>query len=154
MRIEDDKDYFVCDHCTGIHVPSANDDGIRVLGQPAPQCCPVCNVALEHAAISGRRILYCLKCRGILVKMGVFLELVADLRARSGQTIVPRSPAKPKELRRRIHCPECQRRMHTHRYAGPGGIVIDACSKCYLDWLDYGELQRVARAPDTPPDAS
>jgi Zn-finger nucleic acid-binding protein len=37
--------------------------------------------------------------------------------------------------------------MDTHYYAGPGNIVIDDCSFCHLNWLDYGELQRITRAP-------
>ena len=36
--------------------------------------------------------------------------------------------------------------MDTHPYGGPGNIVIDNCAGCELNWLDYGELQRVGRA--------
>jgi Zn-finger nucleic acid-binding protein len=37
--------------------------------------------------------------------------------------------------------------MDTHYYAGPGNIVIDDCSGCRLNWLDYGELARIIHAP-------
>jgi Zn-finger nucleic acid-binding protein len=38
--------------------------------------------------------------------------------------------------------------MHTHPYAGGGNIVIDNCPRCALNWLDVGELEQVARAPE------
>ena len=31
---------------------------------------------------------------------------------------------------------------------GPGNVIIDTCESCSLNWLDYGELQRIVRAPD------
>ena len=33
-------------------------------------------------------------------------------------------------------------------YGGPGNVIIDTCEHCSLNWLDYGELQRIVRAPD------
>jgi Zn-finger nucleic acid-binding protein len=27
-------------------------------------------------------------------------------------------------------------------------MIIDTCEHCSLNWLDYGELQRIVRAPD------
>jgi Zn-finger nucleic acid-binding protein len=38
--------------------------------------------------------------------------------------------------------------MDTHPYCGPGNVIIDTCESCSVNWLDYGELQRVIRAPD------
>jgi Zn-finger nucleic acid-binding protein len=38
--------------------------------------------------------------------------------------------------------------MDTHYYAGPGNVVIDSCSRCCLNWFDYGELRRIASAPE------
>jgi Zn-finger nucleic acid-binding protein len=38
--------------------------------------------------------------------------------------------------------------MDTHFYEGPGNIIIDDCSRCFLNWLDQGELMRVVHAPD------
>jgi Zn-finger nucleic acid-binding protein len=37
--------------------------------------------------------------------------------------------------------------MDTHFYGGPGSIVIDNCAECEVNWLDRGELRRVALAP-------
>jgi Zn-finger nucleic acid-binding protein len=38
--------------------------------------------------------------------------------------------------------------MITHRYGGPGNVIIDSCERCQANWLDYGELARIVRAPD------
>jgi Zn-finger nucleic acid-binding protein len=38
--------------------------------------------------------------------------------------------------------------MDTHPYGGPGNVIIDTCENCSLNWLDYGELQHIVRAPD------
>jgi len=37
--------------------------------------------------------------------------------------------------------------MLGHFYGGPGNIVLDTCEACQVNWLDPGELQRIARAP-------
>ena len=37
--------------------------------------------------------------------------------------------------------------MSTHRYLGPGNIIIDTCGTCNLIWLDYGELNKAVNAP-------
>jgi Zn-finger nucleic acid-binding protein len=31
---------------------------------------------------------------------------------------------------------------------GPGNVVIDTCERCRVNWLDSGELRRIAVAPD------
>jgi Zn-finger nucleic acid-binding protein len=36
--------------------------------------------------------------------------------------------------------------MDTHFYGGPGNIIIDDCDRCSLNWLDAGELMRIALA--------
>lgn len=147
MRLESDKDYFTCDFCKNIYFPEKNEDGVRVLGETSPSACPICAIPLVHAAVSNERILYCSRCRGMLIRMDIFAALVDDLRARrDGSTAIPHPPD-PSELRRRISCPQCHRQMDTHYYCGPGNVVIDDCSQCGLDWLDYGELMRLTRAP-------
>jgi Zn-finger nucleic acid-binding protein len=40
--------------------------------------------------------------------------------------------------------------MISHLYGGPGNVVIDSCERCLVNWLDAGELQRIAAAPDSP----
>jgi Zn-finger nucleic acid-binding protein len=39
--------------------------------------------------------------------------------------------------------------MIAHLYAGPGNVVIDSCEQCQVNWLDGGELRRIALSPDT-----
>ena len=34
-------------------------------------------------------------------------------------------------------------------YGGPGNVVIDTCERCLVNWLDPGELRRIAIAPDS-----
>lgn len=145
LRLEPDKDYLICDYCTAMHFPEPNSDGVRVLGEKAAELCPVCKVELTHAAHSGMRLLWCERCRGMLVLMDVFLALMDALRPAPGRIVV--RPPNPRELNRQLQCPHCHRAMNTHHYAGPGSIVIDSCSECHLNWLDYGELLRVLRAP-------
>jgi len=142
LQLDEGKDYLVCPYCTTMHFPDPNADGVRVLGGESADVCPLCKVPLVHAAVAGRRLLYCERCRGMLMPMGALVTLI-DTVAPTARRL-PR-PADPKSLERKLHCPRCRRLMDTHLYAGPGGIVIDSCSGCNLDWLDYGELRLVLR---------
>jgi Zn-finger nucleic acid-binding protein len=148
MRLKDDADYLICDYCETPHFPDPNSDGVRVLGVPAAIFCPVCAVALIHASVARERIFYCERCRGMLIAMDKFTEIVRDLRARREISVDAAHPPDWKDLNRRIHCPKCSAIMDTHPYCGPGNIIIDTCENCWLNWLDYGELDRVVRAPD------
>ena len=148
MRLEDGRDSLVCDYCKQVYVPEANDDGVRILGEPSALACPVCALSLVPASMAGHRILYCVHCRGSLIGVSEFGALVGDLRAEAhGATGEPHAPA-PRELDRRIPCPQCGQTMDTHFYCGPGNIVIDDCARCELNWLDAGELRTIAHAPD------
>jgi Zn-finger nucleic acid-binding protein len=122
--------------------------GAGVLDDPSDLSCPVCSVPLAHAILGEHQILYCTRCRGSLIPAPVFVLMLRDLRAeRAGTSAIPHPPD-PKELRRRIPCPQCHRAMDIHYYAGPGNIVIDDCAPCELNWLDAGELMVIVRAPD------
>ena len=147
MRLEEGRDFLHCDYCGSFHFPKENEEGVRVLGELSPLWCPVCAVPLVHAAVSGRRMLYCERCRGMLVSMDFFEGMTEDLRAHAAHGGTVARPPDPKELERRLDCPRCHQRMDTHYYAGPGNIVIDDCSGCHLNWLDYGELARIVHAP-------
>ncbi len=147
MHLKPDEDSFKCDYCHSVYFPEKNEDGVRVLGEPSDQPCPVCNIPLVNAAIAKTRIFYCARCRGMLIAMEVFKNLVDELQVlQSGSMIQP--PADSSDLNRNINCPQCHRRMDTHLYAGPGNVVIDSCEHCLLDWLDRGELMRIVHAPD------
>lgn len=148
MHLEADKEYLVCTFCGQMHFPDSDPEGIRVLGEPAAESCPICAVPLVHAAAGGRRVRFCQRCRGMLITIDDFVVCIAELRARRGGTTVPGSPPDPRDLDRRIRCPQCHNAMDTHPYLGPGNIIMDTCEACELHWLDHNELDRIVRAPD------
>ncbi len=148
LALNPDKDYCRCDYCKGFYFPDRNEDGIRVFGTPAELKCPVCEIPLVHAAMGGVRFLYCGECRGALAFMPIFADFVAEMRTQLGVRMSPLTPPDPTELDRRLTCPQCHNRMDTHRYGGPGNVIVDSCSKCDLIWLDHGELLRIIHAPD------
>jgi Zn-finger nucleic acid-binding protein len=153
FHLREGTDSLICDYCHSVYFPEKNEDGVRLLGETSSLACPVCAVPLVHASMEHHRILYCTKCRGSLVEMGVFLALAGDLRAARGGFSVVLPPPEPAELNRRIRCPQCGRTMDTHFYGGPGNVVMDDCSFCELNWFDSGELMKIARAPDYFPAA-
>jgi Zn-finger nucleic acid-binding protein len=147
MRLAVDDDCWRCDYCKSVFFPAKNDDGVSVLGVASDEACPVCAIPLMHAALAKLRILYCTRCRGMLIPMALFMPLVEELRAGDPGTLIAHPPD-VHDLQRKIDCPHCHQRMDTHYYAGPGNVIIDDCSQCFLNWLDHGELMRVVRAPD------
>ncbi|MBS1855822.1 MAG: zf-TFIIB domain-containing protein [Acidobacteria bacterium] len=148
LHLEPEQDHCLCGYCGGVYYPEQNEEGVRVFGEAASGACPLCAVPLMHAAIGGARILYCGRCRGMLIPMEIFGGLTDELRAQLGSRgLIPRPPD-ARELDRHIACPQCGEGMDAHRYGGPGNIVIDSCEKCHVNWLDPGELMRVARTPD------
>jgi Zn-finger nucleic acid-binding protein len=148
MHLKDEADYLLCDYCETPHFPDPNGDGVRVLGVAAEIGCPHCAIPLTHSSIVRDRILYCERCRGMLISMDKFPEIVQDLRSRREASIEAALPPNWKDLDRRTRCPKCSAAMDTHSYCGPGNIIIDTCENCAQNWLDYGELDRVVRAPD------
>ncbi|HET8546745.1 MAG TPA: zf-TFIIB domain-containing protein [Bryobacteraceae bacterium] len=148
MRLDEQDDHFRCDFCGRLHFPEPDKDGVRVLAKAAGTRCPVCSEDLMHAAVGGARVLSCSACRGLLIPAETFLFVTRVLRAHADRAFVPARSLAARELDRRICCPRCNRLMDTHPYAGPGNIVIDNCARCHVNWLDSGELRRVASAPD------
>lgn len=147
MRLKPNEDSYTCDFCHNVFVPEKNDDGVRVLGETSDQICPSCNVPLMHAAVERTRIHYCTKCRGMLIPMPLFRGLIGALQVSQGGSLA-QPPADPADLNRQLNCPNCRQRMDTHLYAGGGNAVIESCERCLLNWLDHGELARIAHAPD------
>ena len=76
-------------------------------------------------------------------------DLVAAARLREQRSTPVVLPRRQTPEQRRVTCPECGRPMRAHIYAGPGNVVIDTCERCGFNWLDGGELRRIAAAPDT-----
>jgi len=148
MRLKQDQQCFTCEHCGSIQVPPANEDGIRVFDVPGTSSCPICICALVYASTAGERILFCKTCHGMLISMAVFQEVILDLKGRRENVGYIAPPFESRDLDRRIACPQCSRPMVTHLYGGGGNVVIDNCERCGVNWLDYGELDRIVRAPD------
>lgn len=146
MRVSGDT--MQCDYCKTVVVPEKSDEGVTVLGDGPGEECPLCNLALVQASIAKTPILFCSKCTGMLISMDLFPELVETLRAQQHDKVPVGSAANPDDLRRHIACPHCHRPMDAHFYAGPGNVVLDSCDFCNLNWLDHGELLRIARAPE------
>jgi len=147
LRPKSDEVSLICDYCKTAYLPEKRDEGVRVLGEAAAESCPVCNIPLMHAAIANERIRYCTRCRGMLIPMETFTALIDELhRGHHGHP--PPGPPDPRDLERGIDCPVCHHRMDTHVYGGPGNVVIDDCSRCFVNWLDHGELTRIVSAPD------
>ena len=147
LRLEGHEEGLACDYCKSVYYAEKNDEGVRVLSDAAEECCPVCAIPLRHAIFGRERVRYCTRCRGMLIPMGTFLILIQQLKGQALGTVRP-EPPNPRELERRIRCPQCHQPMDTHYYGGPGNIVIDDCSPCFLNWLEDGELMRIVRAPD------
>jgi Zn-finger nucleic acid-binding protein len=145
MRLKSDMESMRCEYCLSVYLPDKNDDGVRVLDEPADERCPLCNLQLVQATLAKCPILYCKKCGGMLVAMGALEDLIGELRAEQGNAAKP-TAYDPDELRRTIQCPHCHRRMEAHLYAGPGNVVIDSCEECCMIWLDRGEAKRIASA--------
>ncbi len=148
MRLDDGRGCLTCDFCGSIRVLEPDADGIALLGAASPLKCPGCRTPLAEAAVYGRQLLCCPRCRGLLVGMDAFVEIVSWLRTE--RTLPPPPPHRfdPHDLDRAYECPRCGARMDTHPYAGPGNVAISTCEFCHLDWLDHGALGHVVAAPD------
>jgi Zn-finger nucleic acid-binding protein len=147
LSLEGDQESLTCDYCKSIYLPDQDDEGVRLLGEADGASCPICAVPLMHATLGRQRIRTCTHCRGMLIPMGNFLALIEELKAGHTSHGVPHAPGR-KELDRRIEGAQCHQHMDTHYYGGPGNVVIDDCSHCFLNWLDHGELMRIVEAPD------
>jgi Zn-finger nucleic acid-binding protein len=148
MRLEPDQECLVCDYCRTVHFPEVNAEGVRVLAEPSELHCPLCTTPLVHAALARQRMLYCSQCRGMLIEMNTFVTIVHNLRARHEVSSEAAQQPDWMEMERRIKCPKCGQEMETHPYGGGGNVIIEDCEHCELNWLDYGELDRIVQAPD------
>jgi hypothetical protein len=83
--------------------------------------------------------------------MSSFVAVVAVVRFFEGQTLDALPPRGQQPGDRLLLCPGCNQVMASHLYGGPGNLVMDSCESCELNWLDPGELRRIALAPDSSP---
>jgi Zn-finger nucleic acid-binding protein len=116
----------------------------------ATSVCPSCSTALSTARLEGYMLLCCPKCYGMLIDRDRFVSVIDAVRAREERPVRVVLPRRQNPGDRVLHCPTCQQPMVSHIYAGPGNIVLDSCERCQLNWLDPGELRRIALAPDFP----
>jgi Zn-finger nucleic acid-binding protein len=134
------RPYFRCAYCETFHFPNELADGVALVGGAAPRTCPVCADPLARAAIDGHAVEYCCTCRGLLTANATFNQIVQAKRARNGGTAAPALPFDRAELQRRLKCPCCAKPMDAHPYHAGGNAVIDTCHRCYVVWLDAGEV--------------
>jgi Zn-finger nucleic acid-binding protein len=145
MQADRNTGVLACSHCGS----SEQLSGIAALieiGEVTDRHCPGCQTALASGKLDGRPLSFCQRCEGLLIEMENFVAMIDAARAHEepSATIPPRRQA-PGD--RTITCPACRRPMLSHFYGGPGNLVIDTCERCLLNWLDPGELRRIARAP-------
>ena len=140
MTIVAGRDYFRCDHCISFRFPpGAGEEGVHVVGGTCGLECPVCKSPLEDGRIEGESVCYCPKCRGFLASNPTFATIVRNRRAKRPSGDSTHSFCTT-ELKRKLDCPQCRKRMDTHPYYGGGRVVVDTCCACALIWLDAGEL--------------
>jgi hypothetical protein len=86
----------------------------------------------------------------MLIDMGIFAMAIDAMRAHHPGLLRSALPPRQHPGDRIINCPRCAQPMLSQFYAGPGNVVIDSCERCEVNWLDGGELRRIAVAPDSP----
>jgi len=152
MRVGQGTGSFTCDYCKSLYVPGVNDEGVSELDELPDRLCPICAIPLWNATLKtsegqGAHIWSCKHCRGMMIPMGGFPDLVEQIRDSDPGAEIPPAAPDPRDLQRKIDCPACHKHMDAHVYFGGGNVVIDSCEQCELNWLDHGELMRIARAP-------
>lgn len=126
------------------------EDKIEVLvfsDRSAEILCPSCYKTLMFCTMCDVKSVGCPGCRGLLIDGAAFGQITQSLRAQyCGPNKIPTPPAED-TLKVQRQCPACNGVMDTHRYYGPGNVVIDACPVCELVWLDQKELAQIVMAP-------
>jgi Zn-finger nucleic acid-binding protein len=144
MRSNPPGGALVCGHCGSVDEGPSLAAHLEIGGRSSTNC-PACATPLADCRLDGNSVLFCRGCEGLLVAMGIFVEVAEALRAREdrARVILPRQQTPGA---RELLCPRCGGTMLNHAYGGPGNLVIDTCESCRLNWLDPGELRRLARA--------
>ena len=147
MRIDADRGLLVCAHCGSEQEALGLIKHLEVLSESS-SLCPICATALSTARLEGHPLLCCARCFGMLIEMQHFADLIDAVRAREERAFRVALPRRQNPTDRSVNCPACGHPMLAHLYGGPGNIVIDSCERCRVNWLDPGELRRIAVAPD------
>ena len=135
---------LVCTHCGSVEQQPAIIGHIDIVGT-SETACPICAVALARGRLDGRSLLLCQRCQGMLIAMADFVSVIEAARAHERQRGIV-SPREQHPGERELKCPSCAKPMLNHVYGGPGNLMIDSCEQCQVNWLDPGELRRIARA--------
>jgi len=149
MRVDSGRGVLVCDHCGTQQEPPALIEYLELLGETS-RSCPTCSTPLSNSRLEGHPLLCCARCFGMLIDMNRFATVIEVVRACETRAFrsVPSRRQNPGD--RLLGCPGCGQPMVGHLYEGPGNVVIDTCERCLVNWLDPGELRRIAMAPDRP----
>jgi len=147
MRIVRDKGLLMCDHCGSQQDAPAIPEALELIGETTRPC-PVCATPLSQGRLHGHPVLSCPSCSGLLIEMNRFTTIIDAVRAYDVGPFRAALPPRQNPGDRTLSCPSCGQPLVSHPYAGPGNIVIDTCSRCLLNWLDQGELRRIAQAPE------
>jgi Zn-finger nucleic acid-binding protein len=136
---------LVCGHCGTLESDPALVPHLEIVGASRAPC-PLCQVLLSDSRLEGHALLSCAQCHGLLIPMAQFVAVIEIARSHEERTGVA-LPRRQRPGERTLSCPTCAAPMLSHVYAGPGNLVIDTCERCAVNWLDPGELRRIARAP-------
>jgi Zn-finger nucleic acid-binding protein len=149
MRIDQDLGVLVCDHCGSQQEPPALVEHLELLSETSTLC-PICATPLSNGRLEGHPLLCCARCFGMLIDMNRFATVIEAVRTSERRSFRSVPPRRQNPGDRRLDCPACGQPMVGHLYGGPGNVVIDTCERCLVNWLDPGELRRIAVAPDRP----
>jgi len=149
MRVERGRGVLVCDHCGSQQALPAALEHLELLSE-ASSSCPTCATPLSNSRLEGHPLLCCGRCFGMLIDMNRFATVIDAVRAREDSSFRAVLPRRQNPGDRLLSCPTCGQPMVGHLYGGPGNVVIDSCERCLVNWLDPGEVRRIAVAPDWP----
>jgi Zn-finger nucleic acid-binding protein len=148
MRVDRDRGLFACGHCGSEQQAPAMIAHVELLDETA-SACPICSTPLSSSRLEGYSLLCCARCFGTLIAMDQFAAVIDAMRAGEERVFRIALPRRQNPSDRVITCPTCAQPMFGHIYGGPGNVVIDSCERCQVNWLDPGELRRIAVAPDS-----
>jgi Zn-finger nucleic acid-binding protein len=137
-----------CDHCGSQEELPAALEYLELLAN-TDWPCPLCSTSLSEGRLDGLPLLCCPGCFGLLIQMRWFAAVIDAARARDARSVHTLPPRRQSPGERSLRCPTCGQAMLDHLYGGPGNTVIDTCERCGVNWLDPGELRRIATAPDS-----
>jgi Zn-finger nucleic acid-binding protein len=117
------------------------------VGARSDLVCPTCGAALSQAAVAGLPLHACTACHGSLIAIRQFVTVIESVRLAEGPALDALPPRTQEPGHRTVSCPACRQPMLSHVYGGGGNLVLDTCETCQLNWLDGGELRRIALSP-------